>query len=312
MNYFVKRILTLIITLFIVSVLVFLAFQVISDPATAMLGTSATPEKLAALREQLGLNDPLVVRYGRWLAGFVKGDFGTSYSYSLPVSQMVGEKLPLTAGLVLISFLLMLLLSIPLGILSARHEGGALDQLLTVVGQVFMSVPSFLLGIVLTYLFGVFLKLFTPGSYVPISKSFGGWFVSLLFPALAIAVPRAAMTIKMLRASVLTQLKQNYVTTSYSRGADTRQVLNRHVLRNAIIPVITFLASSMAEMVAGGILVEQVFALPGIGVLLLSSIGNRDFPVVQTIVVFLAVWVIMVNFIADMLYQVADPRIRLG
>lgn len=312
MNYFVKRILTLIITLFIVSVLVFLAFQVISDPATAMLGTSATPEKLAALREQLGLNDPLVVRYGRWLAGFVKGDFGTSYSYSLPVSQMVGEKLPLTAGLVLISFLLMLLLSIPLGILSARHEGGVLDQLLTVVGQVFMSVPSFLLGIVLTYLFGVFLKLFTPGSYVPISKSFGGWFVSLLFPALAIAVPRAAMTIKMLRASVLTQLKQNYVTTSYSRGADTRQVLNRHVLRNAIIPVITFLASSMAEMVAGGILVEQVFALPGIGVLLLSSIGNRDFPVVQTIVVFLAVWVILVNFIADMLYQVADPRIRLG
>jgi len=312
MNYFVKRIITLIITLFIVSVLVFLAFQVISDPATAMLGTSATPEKLAQLREQLGLNDPLLVRYGRWLAGFVRGDFGTSYSYSLPVSQMVAEKLPLTAGLVLISFLLMLVFSIPLGIISARHEGGALDQLLTVVGQIFMSVPSFLLGIVLTYLFGVFLKLFTPGSYVPISKSLGGWFVSLLFPALAIAVPRAAMTIKMLRASVLTQMKQNYVTTSYSRGADTRQVLNHHVLRNAIIPVITFLASSMAEMVAGGILVEQVFALPGIGVLLLSSIGNRDFPVVQTIVVFLAVWVILVNFIADMLYQVADPRIRLG
>ena len=312
MNYFIKKLLTLIITLFLVSLLVFLAFQVISDPATSMLGTSATPESLAALREKMGLNDPLYQQYFRWLGSFLKGDFGTSYSYSLPVSGMLKEKLPLTAGLVLLSFLLMLIFSIPLGVLSARHEGGVIDHMLTILGQICMSVPAFLIGVVLTYVFGIFLRVFTPGTYIPISESFSGWFVCMLFPAMAIAIPRIAMTVKMLRASVLNQMKQNYVITSYSRGASKGIVLRLHVLRNAIIPVITFMASSMAEIVANCILVEQVFALPGIGVLLLSSIGNRDFPVVQTIAILLAVWVIAVNFIADVLYQLADPRIRMG
>ena len=312
MKYFFKKIVTLIITLCIVSMLVFLAFQVISDPATVMLGTSATPEKVAALREELGLNDPLFLRYGRWLASFVKGDYGISYSYSLPVRDMVREKLPLTVGVVLLSFVLMVVVSFPLGILCGRREGGVADHIITIAGQVGMSVPAFLLGLGLTYLFGVFFHLFTPGSYLSIRNGFWPWLGCLIFPALAIAIPRTAMTVKMLRASVIQEMGKDYVITSYSRGAGNAIVLRRHVLRNAIIPVITFIASSMSEIVANCILVEQVFALPGIGVLLLSSIGNRDFPVVQTLVVFLAVWVVVINFIADILYQLVDPRIRLG
>ena len=312
MKYFIKKTVTLIITLFIVSLLVFLAFQVISDPAAAMLGTSATPEKIAELREELGLNDPLFIRYGRWLSSFVKGDYGVSYAYSMPVRGMVMEKLPLTVGVVLISFVLMVLLSFPLGIVCGRHEGGVADHIITILGQVGMSVPAFLLGLGLTYLFGVFFHWFTPGAYTSIRSGFWPWLGCLIFPALAIAIPRTAMTVKMLRASVIGEMGKDYVVTSYSRGAGNAVVLRRHVLRNAVIPVITFIASSMSEIVANCILVEQVFALPGIGVLLLSSIGNRDFPVVQTLVVFLAVWVVLINFIADVLYQLVDPRIRLG
>ena len=165
MKYLLKKVFTLIITLFIVSLLAFLAFQVISDPATAMLGTSATPESLAALREEMGLNRPILVQYGSWLVGFLQGDFGTSYSYHMPVAEMIAQKLPITAMLTLFSFLLMILVSIPLGIWTARKEGGVLDRSLTVINQIFMSVPPFLLGVACTYIFGVGLRIFVPGQF---------------------------------------------------------------------------------------------------------------------------------------------------
>ena len=311
MKYLLKRFSTLIITLFIVSLLAFLAFQVISDPASAMLGTSATPESLAALREELGLNQPIPVQYIRWLGSFLQGDFGTSYSYSMPVASMMGQKLPITALLTFFSFVIMIVISIPLGIFSARKEGGLLDRSLTVINQVCMSIPPFLLGVAFTYCFGIGLKFFVPGSFVSYTESWSRFLKYLIFPALAIAIPRIAMTVKMLRASILNQMNQEYVRTARSRGSTRDRTLIHHVLRNAIIPVITFIATSMAEIVASSIIIEQVFAIPGIGVLLLSSINNRDFPVVQAIVMILVLWVVVVNFIADLLYQYMDPRIRL-
>lgn len=311
MKYLIKKLFTLIITLFIVSLLAFLAFQVISDPASAMLGTSATPESLAALREELGLNQPIPVQYLHWLGSFLQGDFGTSYSYSMPVASMIGQKLPITALLTFFSFVIMIVVSIPLGIFSARKEGGVLDRSLTVLNQVCMSIPPFLLGVVFTYCFGIGFKLFVPGSFVSYTESWPSFLQFLIFPSLAIAIPRIAMTVKMLRSSILDQMNREYVRTARSRGSTGDRTLVRHVLRNAIIPVITFIATSMAEIVASSIIIEQVFAIPGIGVLLLSSINNRDFPVVQAIVMVLVLWVVAVNFIADLLYQYMDPRIRL-
>lgn len=311
MKYLLKRIVTLIITLFIVSLLAFLAFHVISDPASAMLGTSATPESLAELREKLGLNRPIPVQYMQWFVSFLQGDFGTSYSYSIPVVGMIAQKLPITGLLTFFSFVVMILIAIPLGIFSARWEGGVLDRSLTVINQIFMSIPPFLLGVAFTYLFGIGLRLFVPGSFVSYTESWPGFLNYLIFPSLAISIPRIAMTVKMLRSSILNQMGREYVRTARSRGNTKDRILTHHVLRNAIIPVITFIATSMAEIVASSIIIEQVFAIPGIGVLLLSSINNRDFPVVQAIVMILVLWVVLVNFIADLLYQYMDPRIRL-
>ena len=285
--------------MFIVSLLAFLAFQVIpGSPATSMLGTNATPEKVAQLEEEMGLDDPVLVRYGRWVADFVQGDWGESYSYNLPVKDMVLEKLPATAALVL-------------GIATARREGSRLDRIITVVNQICMSIPPVFVGILLCFVFGITLRVFVPGNFVSFADSPGQFFLYMLFPALAVALSRMAMTVKMLRSSILDEMNKDYIRTAFSRGRTRVDALKKHALRNAMIPVIAFLAVTAAELVAGSIVVEQVFAVPGIGRLLLASIGSRDFPVAQAVVVLLAVWVVVVNFIADILYQYMDPRVRI-
>jgi peptide/nickel transport system permease protein len=306
-----KKFIALIITLFIVSLLAFLAFQIISgDPVTRMLGTEATPEAQAALRAELGLDRPVLVRYGSWLAGALRGDFGTSYSYSLPVSQMLADKLPITALLTLLSFAFTVVLSLPLGILAGSIQNKVLDRLFAALDQIVMSIPPFFIGIVVCSVCGLTLRLFTPGSFVSYQESWWGCAAYLVFPALSIAIPRIAMTVKLLRGSILNELGRDYVRTAQSRGASRRSILFRHVLKNALLPVITFLAVSMAEIITGSIIIEQVFTVPGIGRLLLTSINNRDYPVVQAIVVILAAWIVIVNFAADLLYQLVDPRLR--
>ena len=312
MKYVAKKFLTLIITLFIVSLLAFLAFQVIpGDPTTKMLGTEATPEAVAALRAELGLDKPVPVRYWNWLTAFLTGDMGTSYSYHMPVGEMLSEKLTLTAILTILSFAFTVILSIPLGILAGRVRSKSLDWLITAFDQVVMSIPSFFIGILACFLFGIVFRLFTPGNFVSYTQDWGACIAYLLFPALSIAIPRIAMTVKMLRGAILNELGQDYVRTAQSRGNSRRAILQRHVLQNALIPVITFLAVSAAEIMTGSIIIEQVFTIPGVGRLLLASISNRDFPVVQAIVVILAAWIVVVNFVADLLYQLVDPRIRL-
>lgn len=312
MKYIIKKLFALIITLFVVSLLAFSAFSLIGDPTTSMLGTNATPEAVAALQHELGLDRPLLLRYGEWLLNFLQGDMGVSYSYKMPVSEMVGQKLPITLALTVMAFVLTVLISIPLGILTARREGGILDRIMTVLNQVVMSIPPFFIGILLTCVFGLILHVFQPGNFDAARQDPLSFLAYMIFPALSIAIPRIAMTVKMLRSSILDQLGQDYIRTAYSRGNDRDGVLWGHALRNALIPVVTFIAVSVAEMVAGSIVIEQVFSIPGIGRLLLVSISTRDFPVVQAIVVILALWVVAVNFIADVLYQYIDPRIRLN
>ena len=311
MKYAVKKLGMMLLTMLIVSFLAFLAFQVIpGDPTNTILGTDATPEQVAALRAQLGLDRPFFVRYFDWLFSFVRGDFGTSYSYSMPVSDMLSGKLGVTLLLAALSFLLTVVVSIPVGILSA-DRGGWLDKTLTVAGQITMAIPPFFIGILLTYLFGLILHWFTPGEFIAPSVDFWGSVGYLIFPAVAIALPRIAMTVKMLRSGILGELGKDYVRTAHSRGNDRGAILYRHVLRNAVVPTVAFLAMTIADIVAGSVVIEQVFAIPGMGRLLFSSISNRDYPVVQAVIVLMAFWVVLVNFVADLINQRLDPRLRL-
>lgn len=312
MRYAGKKIITMFLTLFAVTLFVFLAFHVISgDPATSMLGTQATPERVEALREEMGLNDPVLVQYGRWALAFLKGDMGTSYSYRMPVSEMIAGKIPVTLTMTVMAFLLMVVLSVPLGIYTARHAGGVIDRIITIVNQVIMAFPPFFTGILITLVFGRIFRLFTPGGYISYEKSVAGFIGYLFFPSLAIALPKAAMAAKLLRSSVIGESKLDYVRTAYSRGNKTRDVLYKHVLKNALIPVITFLGMALSDMIAGSIIIEQVFSIPGLGRILLTSISNRDYPVVMAVIVCIATLVLVVNMVVDLIYGLVDPRISV-
>ncbi len=312
MRYAGKKILTMCVTLFAVTLFVFLAFHMISgDPVTSMLGTQATPERAEALREELGLNDPVFVQYGRWAAGFLKGDMGTSYSYRMPVSEMILDKLPVTITMTLMAFVWMILISIPVGLYAAKHEDGMTDRIITVANQIIMAVPPFFAGILITFVFGMIFRLFTPGGYVSYQINIGKFVGYLFFPSLAIALPKAAMAVKLLRSSVISEMKLDYVRTAYSRGNSKRSVLYRHVLRNAMIPVITFLGMALSDMIAGSIIIEQVFGIPGLGRILLTSISNRDYPVVMAVIVCIAALVLAVNMVVDVIYGLVDPRISV-
>ncbi|MBQ6095866.1 MAG: ABC transporter permease [Lachnospiraceae bacterium] len=316
MKYLVKKIITLIMTLFLVSVLAFLAFQIIpGDVVTSILGTEATPEREEALRKELGLDKPPVVRYVRWAGNVLRGDFGESYRYSknmnqmMPVAELIGDKLPVTLLLAALSMILIAVIAIPLGVFWARSKNKAFDVLMNMGTQTAMAVPSFFLGVLVTYLFGILLKWFAPGGYVSYRDNFWGCVRYMIFPAISVAIPKIAMTARFLRNSMLMESGSDYVRTAYSKGASERRVAYFHVLRNAMMPVVTFLGMIVAEIVAGSIVVEQVFGLPGIGKLLISSISTRDFPVVEILILYITFVVIVVYFLVDVLYRIIDPRI---
>ena len=306
-----KRLGLLLLTLVLVTALAFLAFSIVpGDPTSSIVGVDATEEQIATVRAQLGLDLPIWQRYLNWVDSFVTGNFGRSYNFEMPVADLLAPRIGVTLTLAAIAFVLIVAVSLPLGILAARHQGGVIDRVLTVLNQIAMSIPGFLVGIALTYIFGLVLKWFTPGAYAPPSQGVGQYLWYLFFPAMAVALPKAAMTVKMLRGSVLSEMGADYIRTAYSKGNTMTSALWRHVLRNAMIPVVTFLAMTMADIVAGSIVVEQVFAIPGLGQMLISSIGSRGCPVVQAVVVIIASVVVLCNFAADLLYRVMDPRLR--
>ena len=270
-----RRILALLITMIMVSFLAFAAFHMISgDPAQAILGTNASPERLELMRHQLGLDKPFIVQYFNWLMGFFSGNLGISYSYRQPVAGLIIPKLKVTLLMVVISFCIIVVCSLPLGLRAAQKSGGRLDWVRTTINQLCMAVPAFFLSILVSYLFGIVLKWFTPGD----------------FP----------------------KMEKDYVRTAISRGNDRAEVLKKHVLKNSLVPTITFLGQTMAEIVGGSIVVEQVFGIPGMGRFLVASISNRDYPVVEALVVILAFWVILSGTVADLINQKIDPRLRLG
>ncbi len=310
MKYIIKKIASLVITLLIISFVTFLAFAVIpGDAAVSKLGMDATPEQVEELREEMGLKGSVMSRYLRWLGNAARGNFGKSYRYDMPVTELISERLGATVGLACVSLVLILVFSVPLSLLSAAKPNGAVDNVLTILTQIGMAIPQFFLGIVLTLVFGILLSWFKTGSYVSPSVDFGGLLSFMILPAISVAIPKMSMMVKYLRDCIVSEKKNDYVRTAKAKGNGEAAILFKHVLKNAVISAITFFAMITAEVLAGSIVVEQVFGIPGLGRLLVNSINNRDFPVVNVIVLYMAALVVIMNTLADISYRIVDPRV---
>lgn len=311
MKYIGKKLITLAGTLLLVSFIAFLLFQIVpGDPVTAILGTEYTEERAETLREEMGINEPVLVRYGNWLKDFVRGDFGTSYKYKMPVTKLISDKLPVTAYLAIMSLVIIIVVSVPVSVLMARFGKRKISKGFDILNQSVMAIPAFFLGIIIIIVFGLILKWFTPGAYVDYRDDLSGFLVYIIPAAFAVAIPKIAMMVKFMKNSLVQELESDYVRTAYSKGAGELYVLFRHVLRNGLMPAITLLGMIIAEIMAGSIVVEQVFNLPGLSSILVSSVSNRDYPVVQAIVVYIAFVVIVCNCLVDILYHIVDPRVR--
>lgn len=301
-----------IVTLFFVSVIAFLLFQIIpGDSAVAKLGSSYTEEAAERMREASGYYDPLPVRFAKWLFAAVKGDFGYSDRYTnMKVSELMKGRLSVTVWLAVYSLVLIGLLGIPLGLMGAKKPGSLADRVTDLLGQITMATPSFVMGILVTLVFGVILNAFTPGAYVDIKDDPLGFFIYLFFPALSVALPKIGSTVKFLKSTIRREQKKDYVRTAKAKGNTLNAVMWQHVFQNSLLPVITYVGLIGVEVLAGSVMVEQIFNLPGLGRLLVTSISNRDFNVVQAIVMYTAVIVLFLNAFLDKAYRMLDPRLR--
>ena len=298
--------------MFLVSVFCFLVFSVIrGDPASLAAGIEASPQQLAALREEMGLNKNILLRYFDWLSGFLSGNPGNSLRFrGEAISSMIAQRLPVSITLALLSLFFVLLISVPASLLTVRREGNIVDRVINLLTAAGISAPGFFLGLLFIFIFGFGFKLFIPGEYIGYGENFFKFIGYLFFPALAIAIPNAAVLVKFLRSSLFTELKSDYVRTARSKGADPLYIMRRHVLKNAVVPSITVLGMVIAEVFSGSIVIEQVFTIPGIGRLLIAAISSRDYPLIQALMVYIAFLVTAANTLADIAIMIIDPRIR--
>jgi ABC-type dipeptide/oligopeptide/nickel transport system permease component len=298
--------------MFLVSIFCFLLFSVVrGDPASLAAGIEATPQQLAALREEMGLNRNIFSRYLDWITRFLAGDPGNSLRFrGEAISAMVRERLPVSFTLASLSLFFVLLISVPVSLLTVRREGSAADRVVNFLTAAGISAPGFFLGLLFIWVFGFTLKIFIPGEYIDYRENFFGFLACLCFPALAIAIPNAAVLSKFLRGSLFAELQSDYVRTARSKGADFLYIMRRHVLKNAVVPAITVLGMIIAEVFSGSIVIEQVFTIPGIGRLLIAGISSRDYPLIQALVVYIAFIVVAANTLADIAIMIIDPRIR--
>ncbi|MCM3764759.1 ABC transporter permease [Neobacillus niacini] len=312
MTYIIRRFILLFVTLIFISVITFLVFQILpGDPVRTILGPEAEEVQVETLRRQMGLDKPAHVQYLNLVQGFFQGDMGDSIRFSRPVTSLIMERLPITISLAMFSLIIVIFVAIPLGIFTARRENKWSDFLLSSFTQLGMAIPTFFVGMMLILFIGMTFSFFSTGGYVPWSESVAGAIGSLALPALTIALPQIAISFRYARNAILEQSKLDYVRTARGKGLTEAVVVYKHVLKNSMIPVLTVFGLILAEVIAGTIVVEQVFSLPGIGRLLITAVSYRDFPVVQGIVLYIAFVVVLINFIVDILYTVLDPRIRL-
>lgn len=310
-HFILKRLITLLATLAVTSVLVFLVLEVLpGNAAQVLMGPDASPEAVAALSARLGLDQPAHLRYLHWIGGLLQGELGTSHAYGVPVSELVLERLAVTIPLALLAMILTVVLALSAGVYAAARHRRLGDVGLMGLSQLGIAIPNFWFAILLILLFAVHLKWFAAGGFPGWDEGPAEALRALVLPAVSLAVVQAAILARITRSAVLEVMGEDYVRTARAKGVPPRGVLWRHVLRNALIPVVTVMGLQFAELMAGTIVVESVFYLPGLGRLIFQAIANRDLVVVQNSVLLLAAMVVIVNFVVDVLYAVIDPRLQ--
>ena len=310
-GFALHRLVSLLASLIVASLVVFAAVEIVpGDPARFMLGINAQPDTVAALRAELGLDRSLVERYLSWVGGLFTGDLGVSYTYRSPVSEIVAERLQVSLPLAVYALVLTVVIAFPVGMLAAGSRGGAVDTLFTGATQLGIAVPNFWFALLLILLFSVNLGWFSAGG-------FPGWEAGLLpglqaltLPAIALALPQASILARVLRSSLIDTLSDDYIRTARAKGLSAGQALRRHALRNAMIPVFTIIGLQFSFLIAGAVIIENVFFLPGLGRLVLQAITQRDLIVVKSVVMLLVLAVILVNFVVELAYAWIDPRLR--
>ncbi|MEO9825748.1 MAG: ABC transporter permease [Paracoccaceae bacterium] len=311
--YVVKRLGSLLISLIVASLVIFFALEVVpGDPASFMLGLNAQPDTVAALRAELGLNEPLPQRYASWISGMAVGDFGTSYTYRTPVEGMFADRLVISLPLALYALSLTVLIAFPVGIWAATKRGSLTDVTVMGATQLGIAIPNFWFGVLIVIAFAINLQWFAAGGFPGWDEGFFPAMKALTLPAVALALPQASILARVMRSSLLDTLGEDYIRTARAKGLTRRQALWRHALRNALIPVLTIIGLQFSFLLAGGIIIEKVFFLPGLGSLILQSISQRDLIVVKSAVMILVFAVIFVNFLVDLAYAWVDPRLRRG
>lgn len=310
-RYTLKRFLSLCISLAVASLLIFFVIEIApGDPASFMLGINAQPDTVAALRAELGLDVPKFERYLAWAQGMLTGDFGMSYTYRTPVSQMVADRLWVSLPLALFALALSTIIALPAGIYAAARRGKAGDVAVMSATQLGVAIPNFWFAMMLVLIFAIKLRWFAGGGFAGWDKGLVAVMWSLTLPAISLALPQAAILARVMRSALLDVMNEDFMRTARAKGLTTTQTLWKHGLRNALIPVLTIIGLQFSFLLAGGIIIEQVFYLPGLGRLVFQAISARDLIVVESVVMLLVFAVIVMNFAVDLAYATVDPRLR--
>ena len=309
--YLIKRLGSLIVSLFVASLVIFACIEIVpGDPASFMLGVNAQPDTVNALRDQLGLNTSHTQRYVSWISGLLKGDLGTSYTYRSPVSDIVADRLQVSVPLALYALTLTILIAFPVGVLAAAWRGSAVDLFVMGATQLGIAVPNFWFAILMVIVFAINLGWFSAGGFPGWDAGILAVIKALTLPAVALALPQASILARVMRSSLLDTLSEDYIRSARAKGLSRRQVMWRHALRNAMIPVLTIIGLQFSFLLAGAIIIENVFFLPGLGRLVFQAITQRDLIVVESVVMLLVFAVVLVNFLVDLAYAWVDPRLR--
>ena len=306
-NYILRRILQMIPVLFVVSLAAFFVIRLVpGDPARLMLGEQATNEAVAAIRLKLGLDEPLYIQYMKFMQGVFHLDFGNSLKFQRPVIELIVQRLPVTLMLTVMSTLFAVIISVPVGYFSGMHKAGVFDRITNVFTLVIIALPTFWVGLMLLIFFGIYLKILPVGG---LGEGVAGYLKSFILPAFTQSLMTSALLIRNVRNSVVDIITQDYVDFARSKGVGERDIKYRHILKNAMISTVTLLSMRMAYMLGGSVIIESVFALPGLGKLTIDSIYARDYTVVQAVVLIFAVVVMVINLLTDVLYSILDPRV---
>lgn len=313
LRYIIRRVMFMLPVALLVSFVTFMLIHLIpGDPARVLLGEDATPQNVAALQQELGLNKPLLQQFALWLWQAVHGNLGESIQLQQPVAQALMQRLPVTIELGLASLLFSLMLAIPLGVYSATHRNGLIEWLVNISSLLGTAIPSFVLALILIFLFAVVWRLFPPGGYAPLMDEPLDNLHDLILPMIALGTGAVAVNLRQIRASMIEVLEQDYVRTAQAKGLSEWRVTYVHALRNALVPMITIVGLQIGAILGGAFVIETIFLWPGIGALAVQSIFSKDYPVIQGTVLLVAFSYMLTNLLVDLSYPLFDPRIRLS